>query len=84
MTDLNRRQFLGTGLVAAQGGPPLNRPVRVGFIGIGSRGTGLLRNALKFPVEGPALRDINETPQSRAAGLVEAAGKNRPSRPGAH
>lgn len=77
MSDWNRRQFLGAGLAAAQGAP-LTRPVRVGFMGVGSRGTSLLRNALKFPVEVPAVCDINETAQSRAAGLVEAAGKKRP------
>ncbi len=75
MSDLNRRQFLGSGFAAAQMGTPLTRPVRVGFIGIGSRGTSLLRTALKFPVEVPAVCDINETALSRAAGMVEAAGK---------
>jgi predicted dehydrogenase len=85
---MNRREFLGaalpalTALCPAQTKAPLTRPVRVGFIGVGSRGTSLLRTALKFPIEVPAVCDINETAQGRAAGLVEAAGQKRPERYG--
>ncbi|MCC6585444.1 MAG: Gfo/Idh/MocA family oxidoreductase [Bryobacterales bacterium] len=73
-----RREFLSTTALAAQSKPPLTRPVRVGLIGIGSRGTGLLRTTLKFPVEVPAVCDINETAQTRAAALVEKALGKRP------
>jgi predicted dehydrogenase len=69
---------------SAQSGAPLRRALRVGFIGVGSRGTGLLRTMLKFPdVEVPAVSDINETALSRATSLVEAAGKKRPETYGA-
>src|SRR5579864_6100895 len=78
MSDWNRREFLGASLFAAQGRAPLGRPVRVGFIGVGSRGTSLLRTTLGFPVEVPAVCDINEAALDRAAGLVEKAGQKRP------
>jgi hypothetical protein len=53
---MNRREFLGAALPAlmplspAQTKAPQTRPVRVGFIGVGSRGTSLLRTALSFPM----------------------------------
>ena len=78
MSDWNRREFLGASLLAAQGRAPLARPVRLGFVGVGSRGTSLLRTTLRFPVEVPAVCDINEEALDRAAGLVEKAGQKRP------
>jgi predicted dehydrogenase len=91
MTSWNRRQFLGAGLAGAgalrsyaQTKAPLRRALRIGFIGVGARGTGLLRITLKFPnVEVPAVSDINETALSRAVSLVEAAGQKRPEGYGA-
>jgi predicted dehydrogenase len=78
VSDWNRREFLGAGLLAVQGRAPLNRLVRVGFIGVGSRGTSLLRTTLRFPVEIPAVGDIDEAALERAAGLIEKAGRKRP------
>jgi len=72
-------------LLAALGASPFARsqsaarPVRVGFIGVGSRGTGLLRTSMQIEgVDVRALCDINEASLSRAADLVVKAGRARP------
>jgi predicted dehydrogenase len=53
--------------------------VRIGIVGAGNRGTGLLRNFLDLPgVAIPAVCDINEANLSRAQGIVEKAGHKRP------
>jgi hypothetical protein len=55
------------------------RPVRVGFIGVGSRGTSLVRSSLTIEgVEVRAVCDINEANLARAVDLVENAGHKRP------
>jgi predicted dehydrogenase len=60
---------------AAEGG----KKIRVGFIGVGDRGTGLLRVTLRFPnVEIPVVCDINEANLKRAQDLVEKAQGKRP------
>ena len=57
----------------------MNRPLRVGFVGVGSRGTGLLKTSLRFPdVEVPAICDIDESAAARAAGVIESLGHARP------
>ncbi|MCC6366362.1 MAG: Gfo/Idh/MocA family oxidoreductase [Bryobacterales bacterium] len=83
MTRWNRREFLGAATLsaayAAQSPKPLDRPLRIGFIGTGSRGSSLLRSTLKFPnVLVPAVCDINETALTRAVSTVESAGQPRP------
>jgi predicted dehydrogenase len=90
MSRWNRREFLGAGMFAgalpalAQTQAPIERPLRIGFIGVGSRGTSLLRTTLKFPnVVVPAVSDINETALARAVSLVEKAGQTRPEGYGA-
>lgn len=89
-THLNRREFIGqTGTAAlglALGGAfaPLSaqdaaRPIKVGFIGVGGRGTVLLRLALMLEgVEIPAICDIKEASAGRAARLVERRGYKSP------
>ena len=77
---LTRRAFVSSlalaGLVHGQSGKP---PVRVGFIGVGSRGTSLLRTTLKIEgVDIRALCDINETHLARATDLVQSAGRGKP------
>ncbi|MCC6537520.1 MAG: Gfo/Idh/MocA family oxidoreductase [Bryobacterales bacterium] len=70
---MQRRAFLGAGLAAAQtsGG----KSVRLGFIGAGSRGTSLLRTALRVPgVEVPAVCDLDEARSAKASALVAEAG----------
>lgn len=56
------------------------RPVTMAFIGVGDRGTGLLRNILNhFPeVQVPAVCDIDEGRLKRAQDLVEKARGKRP------
>jgi len=83
MTRWNRREFLGAATLgaayAAQSPKSLDRPLRIGFIGTGSRGASLLRSTLKFPnVLVPAVCDINETALTRAVSTVESAGQPRP------
>ncbi len=75
---MTRRSLLALagGALFAQGA----RPVRIGIVGTGRRGTSLLRNLLDVPgVELPALCDINEANLERAQGLVEKAGRPRPT-----
>jgi predicted dehydrogenase len=56
-----------------------DKPLRVGFVGVGGRGRGLLRNLLKLErVEVPALCDINEENLARAQGMVAEAGQAKP------
>ena len=92
MKSWNRRELLFSAAALqtsarlhAQGKRPISgRPVRVGFIGIGSRGTGLLRTTLRLPdVVVPAVCDINETAAARAVSMVEKAGQPKPQLYGA-
>ncbi|MBM3737258.1 MAG: Gfo/Idh/MocA family oxidoreductase [Acidobacteria bacterium] len=74
-----RRDFLGGALAQTVS----SKPVRIGFIGTGSRGTGLLRTTLaagaaQGGVEIPAVCDINEAHLKRAQDLVEKSGRARP------
>ena len=83
---LNRRRFLGG---AAAAGWALShgrveaategRPIRVGLIGLGNRGTTLLRSLLEQPtVEVVALADSDPKHLARGAGIVEKARGRRP------
>lgn len=55
------------------------RAIRIGFIGVGARGSGLVRGALAHDnVEIRAICDINEQSLSRAQAAVEKAGRKRP------
>ena len=81
---LTRRSFLaGAGLAvlgmpaAAQGDAT---PVRIAFIGVGGRGTGLLKVLLSLPgTEVPAICDINEEHLDRAVKIVEKVRGNTPA-----
>ncbi len=81
MNPLHRRQFFRSAAVAglvfsARGAEKI---VRIGMVGVGSRGTGLLRTLLDLPgVEVPAICDINEASLARAVALVQSAGRVRP------
>lgn len=86
--SLSRRDFFRVGLGA---GIAVNlaksaftaevvKPVRVGFIGVGGRGTYLLRLILNVPgVEVPAICDINEAHLNRAQTVVQEARGSRPA-----
>jgi len=86
-TSLNRRQFLATSGIAALAATGFRagafaqttKPVRIGFIGVGGRGTGLLGVLLTLPeTHVPAICDINEEHLNRALGIVKAARGNTP------
>src|SRR5215207_3376433 len=65
------------GTALAQAGEA--KKVRIGFIGVGDRGTGLLRITLRLPnVEVPAVCDIVPASAKRAQDLVEKALGKRP------
>jgi predicted dehydrogenase len=80
---LQRRDLLklaaAAGLSAAAAQSAEDKPIRVGFVGIGGRGRGLLRNLLKLKnVEVLALGDINEENLARAQTMVSEAGQTKP------
>jgi hypothetical protein len=87
---MNRRGFIkstaGAGLfVAATGFKNMSSPsspgrsVRIGFVGVGSRGIAMLKNALMLDgVEIPAVCDIVPERVEQAQNLVERAGQSRP------
>jgi predicted dehydrogenase len=83
----NRRDVLMGGALAGLGAAALSagfaveplKTVRLGFVGTGGRGTGLLRNLLRLEgVKVNALCDINEANLARAQDLVQQAGQARP------
>jgi predicted dehydrogenase len=73
----------GAGLAASQllgAADAAEKPVRVGIVGVGNRGTSLLKNFLDLPgVEVPAICDINEEHLRRAQDIVEKKGASRPA-----
>ncbi len=84
---INRRRFLGcsaaASLALAQGNvvDAGVRPqtVRLGFVGLGNRGTALLRTALELPgVEVVAVADLEEKHRIRAQGIAEKVSRHRP------
>ena len=90
--DMKRRKFVKTGAALGTGlalspwalpsplSTPASRPVRIGFVGVGGRGTSLVRQLLKLEgVEIPALCDINEEHLQRAQKYVVEAGHEKPA-----
>ncbi len=87
-TNMNRRDFIKTGAavgLAATMSRSIrlfgqdDRKVRLGFVGLGSQGTGLLRMCLDMEdVEVPALSEINSERLNRAIDLVVKSGRRRP------
>ena len=87
---MDRRGFIksaaGAGLfVAASGFKNMvspsspGRPVRIGFVGVGSRGMAMLKNALMHEgVEIPAVCDIVPEKVEQAQNLIQKAGQARP------
>ncbi len=85
---LNRRRFLGcsaaAGWALSQGGMPVEgalagRPVRLGLVGLGNRGTSLLRTALDLPgASVVAVCDAEPKHRVRAQGIAEKASGQRP------
>lgn len=96
---MKRRDFLSKGLVAGitAGAIPSvmarddkiwrapNDKIRLGFIGVGGRGTNLLKNMLNLSgVELSAVCDIAEENLTNAQNLVEQSGQPRPAGYGEH
>lgn len=78
--SIDRRSFLKLAAAGAVSLAAAENTVRIGMVGVGGRGTGLLRNFLDLPgVEIPAICDINEDNLGRAQGIVEKAGKPQPA-----
>lgn len=87
--DLRRREFLktsaATGVVAALGGTKAFgsedlSPVRIGVVGVGSRGTYIVRTLLQIPgVEIPAVCDIKEDHAVRSRDIVKDASGHEPA-----
>ncbi|MGI8907282.1 MAG: Gfo/Idh/MocA family protein [Candidatus Sumerlaeaceae bacterium] len=88
MESIDRRQFLR---LAAAGGATFalgryaafaaeeGKKIRIGFVGVGSRGTGLLKQMLLHPeVEVPAICDIDENHLNAALAIVEKALGKKP------
>ena len=84
---LTRRGFLAaTGAaiaapaVLAQEERQKEKPARIAFIGVGSRGTGLLKVLLKIPgVTVPAICDIDEAHLGRGIAIVKKVHGNTPA-----
>ena len=76
-----RREFLKLAGIAGIA-PSLagaDKPVRIGLVGVGQRGTGLVKTLLDVPgVEIPAICDINEEHLQSAQAIVEKSGRKRP------
>jgi predicted dehydrogenase len=89
-TTIHRRDFLKANAAAAVAAglmclPDTSRaansetPVRIGCVGVGGRGTGLLRVLLAMQgVDVPAVCDINPAAASRAQRLVVKLGRKEP------
>jgi hypothetical protein len=80
--SLNRRKFLRIAGVTAVAAPSIGRAlaaedekkVRIGFIGVGGRGTGLLANVVAMSnIAIPAVCDINRNAAQRAEGIIKKA-----------
>jgi hypothetical protein len=88
MKPINRRDFITAsalaGLAATMGKSARagvdGRKVRLGFIGVGGRGSGLLANCLKMQdVEITAICDVLDANLARAQALVEKSGAKKPA-----
>ena len=86
MKSMPRRTFLGTTAGALAASPLMaagargpNETLGVGLIGVGNRGSVLLKNLLQIPgVEVRAICDIDPERLENAAKVVEEAGRRRP------
>ena len=78
--SLDRRTFITGAVSLAQTASGQDeRIIRASVVGVGNRGTSLLRTLLALPgVDVPAICDINEANLARAQGLVEKTGRKRP------
>jgi len=80
-SHFQRREFLKLAGAAGMAGSlsGAGKPVRIGLVGVGNRGTGLLKIFSDIPgVEIPAICDINEEHLQNAQALVEKNWRRRP------
>ncbi|HWQ53698.1 MAG TPA: Gfo/Idh/MocA family oxidoreductase [Bryobacteraceae bacterium] len=73
---MKRRQFLAAGAAATLGAA--GRPVRIGSIGTGNRGSSLMRVAMRLDAQVKALCDPDPAALERAQAMVEKAGQPKP------
>jgi predicted dehydrogenase len=83
VSTVNRRAFLASSAIATAAAARLSgaeaERLRVGFVGVGSRGTALLRNFLDAKLgDVVAVCDIKPEHANRAAALVAGAGQKEP------
>ncbi|MCF7850022.1 MAG: hypothetical protein K9M45_14305, partial [Kiritimatiellales bacterium] len=92
-TDIRRRTFINKGIAAGislSAAPAIlhgkdDRRVRLGFIGVGGRGTGLLKTTLRLAnVDIPAVCDITPKNLNMAQLIVEKSRGARPDGYGEH
>ncbi len=80
LSHVQRRDFLklvSAGLAQSLAGS--EKPVKIGLVGVGNRGTGLVKILLDVPgVEIPAICDINEEHLQNAQAIVEKRAGKRP------
>jgi predicted dehydrogenase len=85
--SITRRDFTKLGLLAGLGWALARQPLRaeavervqLGFIGVGGRGSGLLRTCLQMPdVDMPAVCDLLPKNLAAAQATVEKSGRPRP------
>ncbi len=79
---MDRRKFLTAAALAlaAADTKAAERPVRIGMIGVGNRGSSLLRPLVDLPgVEVPAVCDVDDNAAERAREICEQAGKEKPT-----
>ena len=83
---IGRREFLTAAAAAAVAGRSVlgqegqQKPVRVAFVGVGGRGTGLLKRLLMLPdTTVPAICDIDESHLNRAIEIVKRTRGNTPA-----
>jgi predicted dehydrogenase len=84
MSNVNRRAFLASAAMATAAEARLSGAegdqLRVGFIGVGSRGTALLRNFLDAKLGAVvAVCDIKSEHAKRAATLITGTGQKEPA-----
>jgi cephalosporin-C deacetylase-like acetyl esterase len=85
MKSLTRRNVLMSGSVLGRSAyssghlSAADKPVRMGVVGVGNRGSAHVRSLPDVPgVEIPAICDINEANLSRALSYLESAGRKKP------
>ena len=87
-SGMDRRTFMKNGTaagIALAMAPAIlrgqdDRRVKLGFIGVGGRGLGLLRNCLRLSeVDVPAVCDVMEPNLQKAQDAVEQSGRKRPA-----